>query len=234
MQDFNGTKRAVESDLEAILEIILESESIEDLCKRFVFGGWSDALLKGAFIYILNREAALQYAGGFGSSQREVDLKLAQISHLELWHALQRGTFITHPAGDPDGPTVFIPLMTGSIAIGLIAIVMSVDTTISPELERLFSRVSRSMGFGVSIFTKHPPRLRIHSESSTSIASSLTDRQFQVLRLLDQGRTNNEIAQELMVSESTVRHETMKIYAFFKVGSRSEAALAARQHGLFK
>lgn len=51
----------------------------------------------------------------------------------------------------------------------------------------------------------------------------------RVLRLLAAGRSNPEIAQELVVSVNTVKTQTQSIYRKLNVNSRKEAREAARQ-----
>jgi DNA-binding CsgD family transcriptional regulator/tetratricopeptide (TPR) repeat protein len=53
----------------------------------------------------------------------------------------------------------------------------------------------------------------------------LSDREVQVLRLVAQGRTNRAIAEELVLSESTVANHLLSIYA--KTGAENRAAAAA-------
>ncbi len=57
------------------------------------------------------------------------------------------------------------------------------------------------------------------------VAGDLTARQVEVLALVAAGRTNREIAEELVVSEHTVRRHLQNIFA--KVGVRSRAAATA-------
>jgi DNA-binding CsgD family transcriptional regulator len=55
--------------------------------------------------------------------------------------------------------------------------------------------------------------------------ADLTERQVQVLRLLAKGKTNWEIAQELVLSQRTVEHHLANIYA--KIGARNRAEAMA-------
>lgn len=62
--------------------------------------------------------------------------------------------------------------------------------------------------------------------------SPLTQRQGQVLRLLAQGLSNHEIAEQLHLSEHTVHRHLANIYTTIGVGSRAAAAAYAVGHGL--
>lgn len=62
--------------------------------------------------------------------------------------------------------------------------------------------------------------------------ADLTDREVEVLRLVARGLSNKRVARELVVSEHTVRHHTLHIYAKLGVSTRGAAALFAMEHGL--
>ena len=60
----------------------------------------------------------------------------------------------------------------------------------------------------------------------------LTDRELEVLRLLAQGRTNREIARELLVSVGTVKAYVQRIIAKLEVSDRTQAAVKAIELGI--
>jgi DNA-binding NarL/FixJ family response regulator len=60
----------------------------------------------------------------------------------------------------------------------------------------------------------------------------LTSRQLTILGHIQNGLVNLEIAKELMLSESTIRQETVRIYRALGVGNRQEAAKKARALGI--
>jgi DNA-binding NarL/FixJ family response regulator len=64
------------------------------------------------------------------------------------------------------------------------------------------------------------------------LTDKLTGREVDVLRLLAQGLSNAEIAQQLYLSEGTVRNHVSAIYAKLDVADRTQAALLASRHGL--
>ncbi len=60
----------------------------------------------------------------------------------------------------------------------------------------------------------------------------LTSREVEVLRLLDDGLTNAELAQRLYISAKTVDHHVSAILSKLHVANRRDAARAARELGL--
>ena len=62
----------------------------------------------------------------------------------------------------------------------------------------------------------------------------LTKRQITIIDMMGRQMTNMQIARELGYSESTVRHETMRIYETLQANGRREAVALARKLGLIK
>lgn len=62
--------------------------------------------------------------------------------------------------------------------------------------------------------------------------ANLTPRQLEVLELLAQGMTNNEIAAEIIVSVNTVKKHVLAIFKRLEVNTRSAAAAIAARYGL--
>jgi DNA-binding NarL/FixJ family response regulator len=62
----------------------------------------------------------------------------------------------------------------------------------------------------------------------------LNKREMQLLTLLSKGYKNNEIAEELFLSEGTVKNYISNIYSKLEVSSRREAAKKALDEGIIK
>jgi len=69
---------------------------------------------------------------------------------------------------------------------------------------------------------------------TTAIATGLTGRELEVLRLLAKGWDNLRIAEELHLSEGTVKNHVTSIYDKLNVHSRAEAVAWAWQHGVME
>jgi DNA-binding CsgD family transcriptional regulator/pimeloyl-ACP methyl ester carboxylesterase len=65
-----------------------------------------------------------------------------------------------------------------------------------------------------------------------TIAGVLSDRELEVLRLLAAGRSNQQIADELVISVNTVNRHVSNVYAKTGVANRAEAATYAARHGI--
>jgi DNA-binding NarL/FixJ family response regulator len=62
--------------------------------------------------------------------------------------------------------------------------------------------------------------------------SDLTEREADILRLLAQGASNQEIAEALQVSEKTVRNRLSEIFSKLRLNNRTQAALYALREGI--
>jgi ATP/maltotriose-dependent transcriptional regulator MalT len=67
---------------------------------------------------------------------------------------------------------------------------------------------------------------------SGDLPGGLTPREAQVLRLVAAGRTNREVAAELVISEYTVARHVQNIFAKLDLSSRAAATAFAFEHGL--
>lgn len=68
--------------------------------------------------------------------------------------------------------------------------------------------------------------------SSLFIASELTSREIEVLKLIARGATNREIARKLVISEGTVKNHISSILSRLGLRDRTQAAIYAKEKGL--
>ena len=70
------------------------------------------------------------------------------------------------------------------------------------------------------------------NQTSASPQVELTEREREVLRFVAKGLRNKQIAEELVVSEATVRFHLRNIYSKTQVQSRTEAVTWAIRNGV--
>lgn len=101
--------------------------------------------------------------------------------------------------------------------IGAIRIVARGDSVIDPAMtRRLASRVADSLA----------------PVPTPAAVSTLTAREYEVLLLVAEARSNAEIAAELLVSEETIKTHVSRILAKLGVRDRIHAVVFAHQHKL--
>jgi DNA-binding NarL/FixJ family response regulator len=99
-------------------------------------------------------------------------------------------------------------------------------------------RAIRAVGNGEAIFGPGIASrvMRYFSTPQPAVAASvfpeLTERETELLRLIAHGRTNEEIAEQLVLSLKTVRNHVSNICGKLQVADRTQAVIRAREAGL--
>jgi LuxR family maltose regulon positive regulatory protein len=88
----------------------------------------------------------------------------------------------------------------------------------------------RLLRVGAAVEAAQAPNLG--QRVTQTAADSLSDRELQVMRLLDSELTGPQIARELFVSHNTVRTHTKHIFTKLDVVNRRAAVRRARERGL--
>ncbi len=89
-----------------------------------------------------------------------------------------------------------------------------------------------SSGAGARATMSKPKTLTSCARSLSPAVELLTEREPEVLRLLAAGRSNQAIAEELVVAVGTVKRHVSNIMGKLQAQSRLEAAARARELGL--
>lgn len=76
--------------------------------------------------------------------------------------------------------------------------------------------------------------IRRDSEKDNIIYTELTDRELDVLKLIANGFSNHQIADELVISENTVKGHVSNILSKLHLADRTQAAVFAWQQGIVK
>jgi DNA-binding NarL/FixJ family response regulator len=93
------------------------------------------------------------------------------------------------------------------------------------------------MGLGVWVGARLSRRTAAAAFSrNTTVMATLgvSEREFEVLELLADGRSNKEIAGKLAVSPNTVKTHVARLYEKLEVSRRTEAVARARELGMIR
>jgi LuxR family transcriptional regulator, maltose regulon positive regulatory protein len=77
-----------------------------------------------------------------------------------------------------------------------------------------------------------PPGLRLTHEQPHALLDPLSAREQEVLHLLEQGASNQEIAEALVVTDATIKYHVSNILSKLQVRNRTQAVARARSLGL--
>ena len=96
----------------------------------------------------------------------------------------------------------------------------------------LFAEIGEGLSAIQSFLQGVAAEASIAKHDTVASASNLSARELEVLRLLAAGRSNQQIADELVISRNTVRRHVSNVFDKTGVANRTEASVYARDHGL--
>lgn len=82
------------------------------------------------------------------------------------------------------------------------------------------------------VASKMMNRFRKPAQAEAQPHEELTEREMEVLQLLAQGKSNQEIADELFIGIKTVKYHMTNLFGKLGVEDRTQAAIYAHRHGL--
>ncbi|MEI7541331.1 MAG: LuxR C-terminal-related transcriptional regulator [Actinomycetes bacterium] len=139
------------------------------------------------------------------------------------------------PYTDPEKSWICFPIVKAGTPVAAIGIFCMPELSPSAELDSFL----RAVGSVFSLHVYNQETINTasgstepmgkHSPSPNAILK-LNERQWIILKLMSEGRTNSGISELLGYSESTIRQETIKIYAYLQCTGREEASIIYQQH----
>ncbi|MEZ0341616.1 response regulator [Mycobacterium sp. pV006] len=158
-----------------------------------------------------------------------MDLRMKRVNGIEATRRL------TESGGPPVlALTTFTDdeLLSGVLRAGAAGFVLK-DSP-AEELIRAVHAVARGDGFlDPSVTARVLDTYRSVAEEPVAVAvDDLTPRELDVLRLMAKGRSNSEIADELVISGVTVKSHIGRIFLKLRLRDRAAAIVYAYQHGI--
>lgn len=137
----------------------------------------------------------------------------------------------------PDGHTrslLQIPMVNRGVSLGVVGIACAHRVSLDTLHISFLDGIGAALGLWVTHpATRLPDGALAPSDDDTWIAPvALTPRQQQIVRLIDDGRSNAAIAVQLACSVSTVKQEIQRIQRAVRAADRGSAAARAIELGL--
>lgn len=216
--------------LETILDALLKSENASEFCRAIVHGGVTGSTVQGCHLYLLDNSSHLAPVAGYGMAYETEKPEISAWDENPVSVAIRTKTFVFDQPTKGEQPLVAIPLLRDAIPVGCLGLVLNDDAQGLPFHERLIPILSKLGTYCLTTLAFTPSK----GSNREANGEDLTSRQIQILDFMAEGLVNAEIAMKLMLSESTIRQETVRIYRALGVPNRSEAAKKGRALGLIK
>ena len=240
--------------LEGLASVLASKAPIESIARVLALRVLSRFDVYGVAVVALDAQGQYRVLSSFGYNDQEIDsLNNTGIAwQTPLASAMREGRTIWFDARDesswqefPDMRSRKIPIhpeieSTIAMPIGYEVPVAGLLITLRGRLHdrpqevqrRFFETLAAILGIVVDGSRVRTELLSRGTRPPAPKDGDLTERQVAILRLIAEGKTNKAIGSRLGYSESTVRHETMRIFRVLGVASRSQAVTAGASRGL--
>lgn len=223
-EQFRGFDLLALEFLENATGVITSASDSYELCRNVVHGDFLGAGASGSQLVAIDQKGSLRVIAAYGNSYPIAE-------SLSLWDdnpiskALGSKEIVSF-AWDSLYITVF-PFFKSMAPVGGLVVVSSKKVG---KLEDAARNILAQLGaFYLDTNGLNIKQGAVRSEGNPE---ELTERQRQVLGYMALGQTNAEIARVMLLSESTIRQETVRIYRALGVNSRTEASKKGKALGL--
>jgi DNA-binding CsgD family transcriptional regulator len=215
--------------IESAISAITVADSAQDLCKRLVHADFSQGNIKGAFIYSIDARSTLVELAGYGLPFASPDSEFVIWDEHPISDCVRNKKLVCKD--DKDQTLICLPFVSSGVPTGALVAVCSPSVKLPIISDDAVPLLSKLGGYFLS--TSGMAMSRGPGLNSPSVSlEEITTRQVSILGFMGDGLTNAEIAGKVLLSESTVRQETIRIYRALAVNGRLEAVAKARALGL--
>lgn len=219
--------------------------TFSDLAKFLTLKTFGSCGAKSVYILNLTTDAYLEQIASFGQSEEQIrgwsripldhnvpatdaikEDRLVWIADKSDWE--EGYPEVANYPGDHTMQTLInAPLYVRSSPMGVLGVMCNNITRPTPENIAFMDIIA-------GLVSLHLSKSFAKQQTLEDRGAYLTKRQITILEMISQQMTNMQIARELGYSESTIRHETMRVYELLQASGRREAVVIARKLQLIK
>ncbi|CAB4542822.1 MAG: hypothetical protein F2536_01895 [Actinobacteria bacterium] len=214
-------------------ELVSSSTTVSELCKKLVHSGVNTGQGIGSYLYLLDNKGQIVQLGGYGVNPLPADQVFSTWEDNLLAKAINNNG-LSHQEAQHQGSKLHlyaIPMLKGDTPLGSAMFCQREKMAEFPKEANL--AMGQVLGLWLSS-TGLVNGFSSNGKNGDASPDALTDRQLKILEAMSFGKTNAEIAQDMILSESSIRQETVKIYRALGVGSRNEAVKRALHLGILR
>ena len=213
--------------------MVASTNTVAELGKKLVHSQLTSSEAVGTYFYLLNSRGLLEVLGGYGINPVEADEVISAWDDHVLSNSIKTKKLAKATLEHSSGKLYCyaIPMLRGEEPLGSALFCQRTKAEEFPE------EVNASMSQVLGIWLQSmglANGFNPNSKNTEPNPQALTERQLKILEAMSFGKTNAEIAQDMILSESSIRQETVKIYKALGVGSRSEAVKRAIHLGILR
>lgn len=229
------------------MKALSDADNADSFCRVMALNVLRDFGVIATYVARLDSDNRISMIGSFGYSQQRVEntgrpsiwedmsitetIRSGEISVYRTWgEYISRFPDKAHLAS-PGQSFVCLPLSYRGARSGGFGITFSApleEMGLNDRIWEVFSaagEVFLSKSWSEEL-ERNPIPLDEYGEDALFAIGSLSEREKEVLVLIAEGLTNQNIATRLKFSESTIKQDTIRIFKVLGVKSRDEAALA--------
>jgi len=217
----------------ALAELFIVSKTPLEFCQNLVQNTSIGMTTIGAQLVVLNRQGDLEPLSSFGTPF------LYQATPLSMWeenpvaNAIRDNIEVTAKVKNPktgqDAWVFVYPYRRPSHPVG--AAIMLKEQNLSITLS---SGIQKTLSLMGALWLEALGEQTTPEINQSGNPEDLTPRQIHILGMIAQGMTNRVIADDLYLSESTIKQETVKIFRCLGVATRQAAAKHAAANGVIE
>jgi DNA-binding CsgD family transcriptional regulator len=213
-----------------VSQLYAQASNANDYCRRLTHDPELGKGMLGSQLYALSNRGSLHLVGSYGLEAFDPQQPLSLFEEHPISEAINKRDvwFGKKKIQDRDLTVWVLPLIKGDVPVGAATSLTDPKVDIKP-----FSKdaVTAAANAG-AIYLESLGLKNLFRETPQADEGQLTDRQYEILLGMARGETNAEIAKQLILSESSIKQESVKIFRALGVGSRQQAVAKGKATGL--
>lgn len=215
-------------DLPAI-DLLNRSSAPHDYCRRLTLDTVLGVGMRGNHLFLLSSTGTLQLMGGYGQYPFEETKEFSSFDDSVLAEAIKTRRVARRPFNE-EVDVQACPAIKADVVNGVILTILEKDKGGTEEFE-MDPKMEQAYYLSLGLFVASAGFGPLEQVKRSATNEPLSERQMKILIGIGMGKTNLQIANELILSESSIKQETVKIFRSLGVANRQQAAIKARAMG---